>query len=155
VTLECGRVDDVVQFGPAPWAISAWFADTNHRADERCEDTGDDNGYSKNCAENCAAKHPADNEAHGSYDQAEQEPAEDMLYGWPFGFVRGDRLVLNHCSAGGAEDPRSGQLSAAFLTLVGHGMALPVDVDSSARTICGDRTAITPLGREKQARRLF
>lgn len=147
VALECGRVDNIVQLGSAPRALASWFADAGHWADQRRENACDDDGNSEKGSQTSAAEHAADDEAHGRYDEAEEESGKCML---DRSFLRRSDLSwseffgwLDLRSASGAEGPGRGNLRTAFLTVVGHSMALPVDEKDTTRRKRQNRTGIT------------
>ena len=73
VAFECGRVDDVAQFGTAPWALASWFADTDYWANQRRENACDDDGNSEKGSQAGAAEHASDDKAHGRNDEAEEQ----------------------------------------------------------------------------------
>lgn len=147
VALECGRVDDVVQLGSAPGALASWLADADDGANQRCENASDDDGNAKKCSQAGAAEHAANNEAHGRYDEAKEQAGECVLgrgFLWRSDFSWCELFMwLDLRTAGGAEGPGRGHLRTAFLTVVGHCMALPVDEKDSTDKRDKNRTSVT------------
>lgn len=153
MTFKRGRVDDVGKLVSAPWAFASWLAEANHGADERRENAGNDNGNSEECAKACAAEHAADDETHGRDNETEEESTEGGFDGRLFNFS-GCKLFLwrDSRAARGAKAPRRGGLSAAFLTMVGHWMALPVVENISTSEIGENRTGVTGSKRRIEGR---